>query len=127
MRALLTGWVLCLALGLAGCSGSPAPEDHTPAPAPAVETEAAPEEEVDAAPAPADSADADAPAVDMEQAAVLTLNRCTECHNFTRAERYGGAQPWPDLVQRMIREEGALISQEEAAQIVAYLNHAYPL
>jgi mono/diheme cytochrome c family protein len=126
MRALLTGWVLCLALGLAGCSGGTAPAEDAPAPAPAVQAEDTPDD-VDAAPAQAQPAEPDAPAVDMEQAAVLTLNRCTECHNFTRAERYGGAQPWPDLVQRMIREEGALISQEEAAQIVAYLNHAYPL
>jgi cytochrome c5 len=58
----------------------------------------------------------------------LYESRCTECHELTDVEEYGGdsKEGWGKVVQQMIEEEEAELSAEEARLIIDYLAKHYP-
>ncbi len=54
--------------------------------------------------------------------------RCSECHGIEEVEEYGGGtrEDWSEVISRMVREEEAEVSSEDAAQISQYLANLYP-
>ena len=63
-----------------------------------------------------------------EDVAELVESRCTECHDMTDVEEFGGGTEaeWAEVTRRMIEEEDAELTAEEAKLIVAYLAEHYP-
>lgn len=63
-----------------------------------------------------------------EEIAELVESRCTECHDMTDVEEFGGGTEaeWAEVTRRMIEEEDAELSADEAKLIVAYLAQHYP-
>jgi hypothetical protein len=63
-----------------------------------------------------------------EEIKALVESRCTECHEMTDVDEYGGGDEaeWAKVVQRMIEEEDAELTAEEAKLIVTYLALHYP-
>jgi len=51
---------------------------------------------------------------------------CSKCHKVTRAETYKGSNSWKTIVDRMISANGAKVTPEDEAKIVAYLEQKYP-
>ena len=51
---------------------------------------------------------------------------CSQCHKVTRAEAYKGSNSWKSTVDRMINVNGAKVTPEDEAKIVAYLENTYP-
>lgn len=71
--------------------------------------------------------DFEAPTIDDAAAQTLLEAKCTECHELDEVEEHGGddVAGWRSVVAAMV-EEGAEISDEEAAQLAAYLAQKYP-
>ena len=51
---------------------------------------------------------------------------CSQCHKVTRAEAYKGSNSWKSTVDRMINVNGAKVTPEDEAKIVAYLEQEHP-
>jgi mono/diheme cytochrome c family protein len=71
--------------------------------------------------------DFEAPKIDDAAAQALLEAKCTECHELDEVEEHGGddVAGWRSSVAAMV-EEGAEISDEEAAQLATYLAKQYP-
>jgi cytochrome c5 len=121
MRGRTVLGVLCVivAFGIAGCmdkSGTEPPESAAPPAAPAE------------APAAEETA-AEEAAPEMAAAEILFKDACTSCHKLDRVERHAkeklAAEPWEEVVTRMVEENGAKISPEDQKTIVSYLEAKY--
>jgi mono/diheme cytochrome c family protein len=55
----------------------------------------------------------------------LYAEKCSECHNPRRIGRYRD-RDWENLVRRMIEEEEAEITDDEARLITGHLNATFP-
>lgn len=51
---------------------------------------------------------------------------CTKCHEVERATNYTGKDTWETVVDNMIKNHGAVISEGDVPRIVAYLDKTYP-
>ncbi|MFO7973439.1 MAG: hypothetical protein R6V12_02255 [Candidatus Hydrogenedentota bacterium] len=115
--------VLCVLVGfgMASCTqetGTEQPES------------AAPEEEAAAeAPAPAEAPAAEEATPEMAAAETLFKDACTNCHKLDRVEHHAkeglAEEPWPEIVTRMVEENGAQISPEDQKTILSYLETKY--
>ena len=66
----------------------------------------------------------------FDAAAVKPLyeDQCSQCHELTDIEEYGGAsmEEWTKVVQQMIEEEEAEITEPQASDIIRYLAAVFP-
>jgi hypothetical protein len=89
---------------------SEADEESVPAEEPAAEDESVPEE---------------AGAGEAFEGEALAADRCTECHDLARVERASYSQDeWEQVVSRMVGN-GANLTEDEQAVVVAYLTETY--
>ena len=51
---------------------------------------------------------------------------CSVCHPTTKPANYKGTDAWKAIVDRMITQNDAKITPENASSIVAYLDKTYP-
>lgn len=68
------------------------------------------------------------PPVDLAAAKKLSEDRCTQCHELTEVEGAGGMDEggWAKVVKRMVEDNGAELSEDEARTIVRYLAVTFP-
>jgi cytochrome c5 len=85
--------------------------------------QAQPQAQAPAQPSPAPAPDA----ASADPAAALVKERCSMCHDTDLISAGGGRTPqaWADLVASMSRK-GAQLSDDEKAQVIAYLAKTYP-
>ncbi len=99
---------LCVltALYVAGCSQPQAPEAGKEVAPVAAQNSASPE--------------------GSAEGKALMESKCAKCHKAERVQNFKEAESWKDLVDRMAKKNNAAISSEQAAQITAYLETAFP-
>ncbi|MEA5024409.1 MAG: cytochrome c [Desulfitobacterium hafniense] len=60
------------------------------------------------------------------QAGYLTFqSTCTACHTVDTVQNYQGSSTWPEIIGLM-KGYGAFMQEEEEAEILQYLEEAYP-
>ena len=65
---------------------------------------------------------------DKERATTVYEDQCTQCHELSDVDDYGGGdvEEWTKVVQQMIEEEEAEIPDDEAALIIQLLVQLHP-
>lgn len=109
-RLALVPLALVLALSLAGCGGAEQTEPESMPPAEQGTTE--PE---------APSGEAEAPEAGTGDAAALTQEKCSQCHEYDRVEQAEKDRAgWEQTVDRMVAN-GLVLTDEERTTIIDYL------
>ena len=86
------------------------------------------ESDAKAVPAAVGAAPAPAPAYDPVEAKSLFETRCSECHELSDVDEFGGsdAEGWTEIVRQMVEDEEAELTSDERIVIARYLTETYP-
>jgi hypothetical protein len=64
---------------------------------------------------------------ELAAAKALWERKCTRCHTLARVGKHDASkEPWPDLVASMRAKKPGWITDADMAQIVKYLEYAFP-